>query len=216
MTSAWALNRNLIRPVAVFVGVGLVVGIIVVGIGTALLGLHPKGIVQGDLRSEWIRPDLGAAIVAALAVLLGCALLARGDGGHGALDKDIVVGHKAFNAPPPPPIDWTLRQGPLGTAADIGEGYTLWAQNGPLATVLGVLPGEEEYGRRRRGILYASGRHGANEEMWIPVEAVMSVYPQTRTAFLAAKGDEIEHFGWNRPPASFRRDQVLHQAPKSF
>ena len=216
MTRAWEVGHNVVRPVAVFVGVTLVVGVIVVGLGTALLGLHPHEIVRGNLVSEWIRPDLGVALIAALAILIGCSFLARQDGGRGALDREIVVGRKAFNAPPPPPLDLTLRQGPVGTARDIAEGYTLFAQNGPLATVLGVLPGEEEYGRRRRGIIYASGLHGANEEMWIPVEAVMSVYPQTRTAFLAAKGDEIEHFGWNRPPASFRRDQVLHSAPKSF
>jgi len=33
---------------------------------------------------------------------------------------------------------------------------------------------------------------------------------------LAAKGDEIEHFGWNLPPASFRRGQQPHAAPSSF
>ncbi|MBA3275756.1 MAG: hypothetical protein H0T72_08175, partial [Chloroflexia bacterium] len=40
---------------------------------------------------------------------------------------------------------------------------------------------------------------------WIPFEAVMSVYPETRSAFLAIKGDETEHFGWNVPPESVRR-----------
>ncbi|MBA3416329.1 MAG: hypothetical protein H0U10_13990 [Chloroflexia bacterium] len=216
MTAASEVSHNVVRPVAIFVGVALVVAAIVVGIGTALLDLHPHGIVHGDLASEWLRPDLGAAMVASVAVLVGCALLARPHAAAGTLDREVVVGAKPFNAPPPPPLDLTLRQGPLGTVQNIAEGYTLYAQNGALARVIGTLPGEEEYGRRRRGIIYASGLHGANEEMWIPVEAVMSVYPETRAVFLAAKGDEVEHFGWNRPPASFRRDQKLHAAPKSF
>lgn len=216
MTEASEVGHNVVRPIAVFVGVAVVVAAIIVGIGTTLLGLHPHDIVEGNLASEWLRPDLGTAIVAALAVLFGCALLARPHAEAGALDRAVVVGTKPFDAPPPPPLDLTLRQGPTGTVQNIAEGDTLYAQNGALARVIGILPGEDEYGRRRRGIIYASGLHGANDEMWIPVEAVMSVYPETRAVFLAAKGDEIEHFGWNRPPASFRRDQRLHEAPKSF
>ena len=216
MTAASEVGRFLVRPVAVFVGVALVVAAIVVSIGTLLLGLHPHDIPEGNLLAEWLRPDLGAAVVGAVVVLVGCALLAQPQDGTGALDKEVAIGGKPFFAPPPPPLDLTLRQGPVGTIQNIAEGYTLYAQNGALARVIGTLPGEEEYGRRRRGIIYASGLHGANDEMWIPVEAVMSVYPETRAAFLAAKGDEIEHFGWNRPPASFRRDQRLHEAPKSF
>ena len=80
-----------------------------------------------------------------------------------------------------------------------------------------VLPGEEEYGRRRRGLIYANGLYGASSELWIPLEAVFAVYPETGAALLAAKGDETEHFGWNRPPESFRRDDVRpHQPPSSF
>jgi hypothetical protein len=216
MTAASEVGHNVVRPVAIFVGVALVVAAIIVGIGTMLLGLHPHDIVHGNLASEWLRPDLGVALAAAVLVLIGCSVLAQPQDGTGALDREVAVGSRPFNAPLPPPLDLTLRQGALGTVSNIAEGYTLYAQNGALARVVGTLPGEEEYGRRRRGIIYASGLHGANDEMWIPVEAVMSVYPETRTAFLAAKGDEIEHFGWNRPPASFRRDQRLHEAPKSF
>ena len=213
---AWGFTHTFIRPLAVFVGVAIVVGAIVVGIGTTLLGLHPSGIVEGNLASEWLRPDLGAAIVAALVVLFACAFLARTPSSPGLLDRPVTIGTKPFDAPVPAPPSLALRRGQAGTVADLAEGYTLYAQNGALARVLGVLPGEEEYGRRRRGIIYASGLHGANEEMWIPVEAVMSVYPETRSAFLAAKGDEIEHFGWNLPPASFRRGQTPHDVPKSF
>jgi hypothetical protein len=58
--------------------------------------------------------------------------------------------------------------------------------------------------------------YGANDEMWIPLEAVYAVYPETGSAFLAAKGDEIEHFGWNLPPESFRRGQSVHAPLPSF
>ena len=66
------------------------------------------------------------------------------------------------------------------------------------------------------GVLYAAGLHGANAELWIPVEAVWAVFPETQSAFLAAKGDEVEHFGWNLPPQSFRRDRPPHERPSSF
>lgn len=213
---ARGVGYHFVRPVAVFVGVTLVVAAIILFIGNSLLALHPGNIVQGNLASEWLRPDLMAAFLAALAVLFLCAYLARPRHEAGLLDHRVALGSKPFNAPVPPPVDVAMRRGAPGTIQDIAEGYTLYAQNGALATVIGVLPGEEEYGRRRRGIIYATGLYGANDEMWIPVEAVLAVYPETRAVFLAAKGDEIEHFGWNRPPASFRRDELPHAPPKSF
>ncbi len=44
---------------------------------------------------------------------------------------------------------------------------------------------------------------GANDQMWIPIEAISAVYPETQAAFLAIAGDEIEAYGWDNPPASF-------------
>ena len=38
----------------------------------------------------------------------------------------------------------------------------------------------------------------------------------TFTEVASAKGDEIEHFGWNLPPASFRRGQSVHAPLPSF
>ena len=99
-----------------------------------------------------------------------------------------------------------------------GTESRLWrvTDAGAVDDALALLPGEEEYGKSRRGILYASGLYGANDEMWIPLEAVYAVYPETGSAFLAAKGDEIEHFGWNLPPESFRRGQSVHTPLPSF
>lgn len=207
---------HFVRPAAVFVGALIAVAAIVLGIGTLLLKLHPGGIVRGNLVSEWIRPDLIAALLIAVLVLAGCAFLARPKAHPDALDAHRAIGKTDFDAASLAVIPPSVRRGQPGAVGDIREGFTLYAQNGALATVLGLLPGEEEYGRRRRGIIYATGLHGANEEMWIPVEAVMSVWPETGAVFLAAKGDEMEHFGWNRPPASFRRTPAGHDVPKSF
>ena len=71
--------------------------------------------------------------------------------------------------------------------------------------MLGVLPGGNDYGKRFAGFYYATGLYGASKELWVPFEAVLSVYPDTKTAFLAIKGDETEHFGWNIPPENLRR-----------
>jgi hypothetical protein len=69
-----------------------------------------------------------------------------------------------------------------------------------------VLPtAQEDYGHLRQGLIYAQGLHGANDELWIPGEAVAAVYPESHSAFLAIAGDEVEFLGWHRPPAGFRR-----------
>lgn len=219
--------RAILRPAFVFLLVAAVVAAIILFIGTTLLNLHPGGgseelvVRPPDLqtmREEFVRPDLLAAFLLSLAVLVVGAVLARPRAEPGFLDKGVAIGEKSMFAPvAPPPTDVTVTQrGPRGTWADIGPGFTLYARNGALAQVVTTLPAETEYGKTRRGLLYASGLHGANEEMWIPVEAVYAVFPETKSAFLAAKGDEIEHFGWNRPPESFRRDPGPHTPISSF
>jgi len=221
-------TRAILRPAFVFLLVGAVVAAIILFIGNLLLALHPS-VEEGvhvaytlpdlsTMREEFLRPDLMAAFLLSLAILVVCAVLARPRTEPGFLDREVAVGEKSMFAPVAPPetdLEGTQR-GPRGTWGDLAPGFTLYAQNGPLAKVVAVLPGESEYGRVRRGLIYGSGLFGANEEMWIPVEAVYAVFPETGSAFLAAKGDEIEHFGWNRPPASFRRDQVAHTPISSF
>ena len=204
--------RRLVSPAAVFIGVALVVAVIVVGIGETLLALHPA-----HPASELQRPDLWGAIAGAVAILAASAFLAtRPQGSLGLLDREVAIGGRPMFAPEAPPLDESIRRGSAGTIADIQEGFTLYARSGPLARVIGMLPGEEEYGRRRRGIIYASGLYGASDELWIPVEAVLAVYPETRSVFLAIKGDETEHFGWNRPPQSFRRTPQTSHLPSAY
>ena len=220
--------RAIVRPASVFLLVAAVVAAIILFIGNTLLALHPGGeealhveYAPPDLTTipeEFLRPDLMAAFLLSLLLLVICAVLARPRTEPGFLDHEVAIGEKSMFAPVAPPetdLEATQR-GPRGTWSDIAPGYTLYAQNGPLGKVIAALPGESEYGRVRRGIIYASGLFGANEEMWIPVEAVYAVYPETASAFLAAKGDEIEHFGWNRPPESFRRDAAAHAPISSF
>jgi len=220
--------RAILRPASVFLLVAAIVGAIILFIGNVLLALHPGGeealhveYTLPDLttmREEFLRPDLMAAFLLSLAILVVCAVLARPRTEPGFLDHEVAIGEKSMFAPvAPPPTDLEATQrGPRGTWGDLAPGFTLYAQNGPLAKIIAVLPGESEYGRVRRGLVYGSGLFGANEEMWIPVEAIYAVYPETGSAFLAAKGDEIEHFGWNRPPESFRRDAVAHAPISSF
>ena len=215
--------RAFLRPAFVFILVAAVVALLIVGIGRLLLALHPEMVkhqVSGFASTvhEFVRPELLTALGLSLVVLFGGAILSRPRREPRPLDEPVAIGERPFFAPvTPQPIDEEMtRRGPLGTWADIAPGFTLYARNGALAKVIALLPGEEEYGKSRRGILYASGLYGANDEMWIPLEAVYAVYPETSSAFLAAKGDEIEHFGWNLPPASFRRGQSVHTPLPSF
>jgi hypothetical protein len=214
---AQRLYRLFVRPVVFFViALVVVVGLILI-VGNLLLNVY-----EPDFTSELARPELWVATGLALAIIfVGGFFASRPSGSLGILDHPIVVGSKSMFAPVPAGghgrIDARVRRGQPGTLDDIREGYVLYAQNGPLARVLAVLPGQEEYGRRRRGLIYASGLYGASSELWIPLEAVYAVYPETSAAMLAAKGDETEHFGWNRPPESFLRGGTRpHQPPSSF
>ena len=216
-------GRAFLRPAFVFILVAATVALLIVGIGQLLLALHPEviesgaGGIMGTIR-EFMRPELLAAFGLSLVVLFGGAALARPRAERRRLDEPVAIGEKPFFAPvsPPPTDEEATRRGPTGTWGDIQPGFTLYARNGPLAKVVAVLPAEEEYGKTRRGVLYASGLYGANDELWIPIEAVYVVYPETQSAFLAAKGDETEHFGWNRPPQSFRRGPGIHTPLSSF
>jgi hypothetical protein len=203
-------ERDIIRPLVVPIGITIVVGAIIIAIGETLLGLFQEG------RPDTERLELYFAVGLALVILFGCGFLAtRPAGALGPLDKDLAIGSKPMFAPESPPVDLAARNGPLGTVADIAPGYVLYARSGALAQVVDVLKGVEEYGRVRSGLIYAQGMHGASDELWIPVEAVSAVYPETRSAFLAIKGDETEAFGWDRPPSSFSR-RPRPEAPKLY
>ncbi|MBA2518936.1 MAG: hypothetical protein H0V24_04675 [Chloroflexia bacterium] len=210
---AHRMYRLFVKPMGFFLLAMIVVGAIIIIVGETLLAFY-----QPDFTSELQRPELYVALALAIGVMaVGALVTSRPAGSLGPLDRELAIGGESIFAPEPPPVDVRLRRGEPGTLADIQEGYVLYAQSGPLARVLGILPGEQEYGKRRRGLIYATGMYGASAELWIPIEAVLAVYPETQSVFLAAKGDETEHFGWNLPPESFRRDERRpHQPPSSF
>jgi len=195
-------RQRLIDP---FVLPLLVIGVtvaLIVTMGESLLALFQPG----DTKDRLDRPELWFALMLALAFLgLAGFVASRPKGTTGPLEKDVVIGSRPFFQDALPPVDALARTGAEGTVSDIGRGYTLYAQSGALATVEGVLPGASDFGKKFAGFFYCKGMYGASDELWIPFEAVMSVYPESKSAFLAIKGDETEHFGWNVPPESVRR-----------
>ena len=192
--------RHFILPVIVPVGVVLVVGLIITGIGMTLRHLYD----EAYFHEEFKRTELYVAIGAAIVVILGGAALATYKGSLGALDQPVAFGHRPMLAPLPTPQEIQARRGPIGSPQDIRPGFILYARNGALAKVVDMLPGlQGDIPSHRMGFIYAQGLHGADDELWIPVEAVAATYPQTRTAILAISGDETAAFGWNKPPAAF-------------
>jgi hypothetical protein len=184
--------------------------LVVIGVTVALIASMGETLLSlfepGTSKDRIDRPELLGALALALAIIGGAGFLAtRPKGTTGPLEKEVAIGKRPFFDPPLPPVDVMARTGQQGTVSDIGPGYTLYAQAGALATVEGVLPGSIDFGKRFAGFFYAHGLYGASDELWIPFEAVMSVYPETKSAFLAIKGDETESFGWNVPPESVRR-----------
>ncbi len=196
------MRQRLIDPfVMPLVVIGVTAGLIVT-MGEALLAAFQPG----DTKDRLDRPELWGALVLSLAVIgISGFLVTRPKGTTGPLEREVVIGDRPFFEEPLPPVEARARAGAPGQVADIEPGYTLYAQSGKLAEVVGVLPGATDFGKRFAGFLYGKGAYGASDELWIPFEAVMSVYPETRSAFLAIKGDETEHFGWNVPPESVRR-----------
>ncbi len=202
------LRQRLFDPFVMALAiVGVTIGLIV-AMGESLLSLFQPG----DTKDRLDRPELWYALVLSLVVIGAAGFLAtRPKGATGRLEREVVIGNRPFFEEPLPPVSVRVRTGDTGTVEDIGPGYTLYAQSGALAEVLGVLPGATDFGKRFAGFYYCKGMFGASEELWIPFEAVMSVYPETQSAFLSIKGDETEHFGWNVPPESVRRGPPRRQ-----
>jgi hypothetical protein len=207
---AQKFERNFLRPAAFPLLAAGLAALFIVTIGKTLLALYEKG------KPELERGELFFAAGLAVAVLAIGAFLATRPHSGSRLEQPVAIGHRAMFEPPLPPVDVMARNGPLGTVADIKPGDALYAQSGQLAKVIGVLPGGEEWGQRYKGYIYAEGVFGATDELWIPVEAVVEVYPETHSAFLAIKGDETESYGWNRPPAAFVRIPRAPEPPKAL
>lgn len=194
-------KRHLIDPFIMPIIIVAILAATVITVGESLLALFQPG----DTKDRLDRPELWFALGLSTLVIFGLAFVAsRPKGTLGPIDRDIAIGKRGIFEEPVPVPD-TARLGARGTVDDIEEGFTLYADNGALAVVRGLLPGSVDSGRNFRGLIYANGLSGVSDELWIPVEAVMTVYPESRSAFLAIKGDETEHFGWNLPPSTMSR-----------
>jgi hypothetical protein len=207
------LALGVVALAAVIIITIVLAAVIIITIGEMLLSLADPEATQDSIN----RPELLFALGLAALLLLALAFVAnRPEGTTGRLEQPLAIGKEPFLTPPPPPPDIALRRGPVGTVDDIQPGYLLFARNGALARVLGKVPGSNEYGRRFSGYLYAQGVYGASDELWIPNEAVLAVYPETQAAFLAIKGDETEYFGWNKPPSNLARTPSRPEGPKGL
>lgn len=198
--STQRMFRQLILPGVFPVMVIILTAALIIIVGETLLGLFDP-----NFDKEIERVELWVATGVALLILAAAGFLAtRPKGSLGKLDEPLMIGSRPLLAEPLPPVDVTARRGLPGTTADLAPGYQLYARNGQIGIAREILrdvPGES--GHLRQGFIYAQGVFGANDQMWIPIEAVSAVYPETRSAFLAIAGDEIEAYGWDNPPASF-------------
>ena len=205
------IPKQVIRPIVVPVVSFLITAVLIIAIGEALLNLFKPDLQEFKRKELWFGTLLGLVILGAAALVV-----LRPTNGKGILDREVVIGRKPMFAPAVAPVDASLRTGGKGSVLDITEGYTLFARSGEFAKVIGLLPGGQEQGRTFKGYIYASGLRGATKELWIPIEAVLDVYPDSHSAFLAVMGDETESFGWNKAPQSFNRALVVKELPKTL
>jgi hypothetical protein len=199
-----------IRPAIVAIFAAAFTGLLIFGIGHLLLRFADHTVTTELERKElWIGIALTVGILA-----IASFLASRPQGALGPLDKQVAIGKTPMEGELNlAPIPLSAKYGPEGSVADIAPGFTLYARNGALAETIDVLKSVEDVGGVHRTLIYAKGLHGAQDELWIPIEAVSGVYPDTRSAFLAISGDEAETFGWNRAPASFSRKERPKETP---
>jgi hypothetical protein len=203
------VSVKLIRPAVFAVTAIIMAGLLIVGIGNLLLDVYDP-----DFTKEYARKELWIGVGLTLLILAVAAFLSsRPAGALGPLDDEVAIGSTAMTGEDLTPVDPYARYGALGSVTDVAPGYTLYARNGGLAVVTDILRSVEDIGDLQRTLLYSKGLSGAPKEIWVPIEAVTTVYPETQSAFLAIAGDEIEALGWNRPPASFVRAERSKETP---
>jgi len=199
-----------IRPAIVAIIAAGITGTFIFLIGHLLLRFSDHSITQELERKElWIGLALTVGILAVASLLA-----TRPAGALGPLDKPVALGKTPMAGELDlSPIPLTAKYGVEGTVADLREGYTLYARNGAFAETIDILKSVEDVGGFQRTLIYAKGLYGGQNELWIPIEAVSGVYPESESAFLAIAGDEAETFGWNRPPLSFSRTERPKETP---
>ena len=199
-----------IRPILVaLVAVGITAALIF-SIGHLLLYSTDHSVAKEIARRElWVGLALTVGILA-----VASFLATRPQGSLGRLDKQTAIGRSPMTGElERGTIPLSAKFGVEGSVADLAPGYTLYARNGAFAETIDVLKSVEDVGGVHRTLIYAKGLLGGQDELWIPIEAVSGVYPESRSAFLAIAGDEAETFGWDRPPASFSRLERPKETP---
>ena len=185
------------RPIILLVIVFAFAVGFVVGYGEWLLAVTDPTID----RNSFARPELWIAIISGTVIVVVAGLIAYSPPGRFAfLERAQMIGKEPIFAPPPPGPASVARSGRTGSAAQITEGYTLFAKDTPLAYVIGTVPGRRGQG----GYLYAAGFDGNARQIWVPVDAVADVYPDTRSAFLTMRGTDPAAYGWTNMPESVK------------
>ncbi len=199
-----------IRPAIVAITACAITGVCIFLIGHLLLRFADHSITEELRRQElWIGLALTVGILG-----IASFLATRPAGALGPLDKPVALGKTPMAGELSlAPVPLSAKYGPEGTVADLAQGYTLYARNGAFAETIDVMKSVEDVGGVHRTLIYARGLYGGQDELWIPIEAVSGVYPESRSAFLAIAGDEAETFGWNRPPSSFSRTERPKETP---
>lgn len=199
-----------VRPALVGIIAAGITGVSIFLIGHLLLHFSDHSVSQELARKElWVGLALTVGILA-----IASFLATRPAGALGPLDKPVAIGKTPMSGELNlAPIPLSAKYGPEGTVADLAEGYTLYARAGAFAETIDIMKSVEDVGGVQRTLIYAKGLYGGQDELWIPIEAVSGVYPDSRSAFLAIAGDEAETFGWNRPPLSFSRTERPKEQP---
>lgn len=199
-----------IRPILVAVIAAGITGTLIFAIGHLLLYS-----TNHEVTRELQRKELWVGLFLTVGILAVASFLAtRPEGSLRRLDRHVAFGRAPMSGSLEPiAMPLSAKYGVEGSVDDLGPGYTLYARNGAFAETIDVLKSVEDVGGMHRTLIFAKGLLGAHNELWIPIEAVSVVYPESKSAFLAVAGDEAETFGWNRPPASFSRTERPKETP---
>jgi len=190
-------GKLFLRPIILLVIVFAFVVGFVIGYGEWLLTVTDSSID----KDSFARREVWVAIISSAAIVVVAGLIAYSPPGRFAfLERSQLIGKEPIFAPPSPGPAAIARSGSTGSVAQVAAGYTLFAKDTPLAYVIGTVPGRRGQG----GYFYAAGFDGNARQIWIPVDAVADVYPDTRSAFLAMRGTDPAAYGWTTMPESVK------------
>ncbi len=190
-------GKQFLRPFLVTVMVVAVAIGYVVGYGEALLAVVDHSIDRDSLarREIWVAV-IPAVIIVGLATLIAYSPQGR----FGFLEKQTLFGKEPLFAPAAPGPSVIAKQGVSGRASDIAAGWSLYANDVPLGRVVGLVPDRRGDGT----FLFTNGFEGQPRQIWVPIDAVNEVYPETRSAFLRMRGHDAAAYGWTSMPESVK------------